>query len=318
MDYHFIQNKIIRASFQIKNTRKQININFVMLDKPAFQQWLAEPIEDRLMLQTTALEINRKADRLEVITNNGTLQAKLVILANGTNYKFQKKFGLVKENIELIPCIGGFFRTKTLSQDTAHFYYDEALRIALWAFPKGGHIFNAGAGAFFENARKRLNLSHAFERSMNQFGVTFEGEHSFGGSYVTSGPIYQTYSDHLIVCGDSAGQTFAGIGEGIYFSLSAGRLAGNMAAKAIRDNCFHSQYLKKYEVDWRKSLGPQLDAGVIFATCLFFLMRHHLTHTMLKIIKPQEIHDIWISGRIPFRIKLFYSCLKRFGCSPQR
>jgi len=318
MDYSFIQNNITRASFQIKNTQKRININFFMLDKPTFQQWLAEPIKDNLMLKTKVLEINKREDYLETITDNGTFQAKLVILANGTNYEFQKKFGLIKENIELVPCIGGFFKNETLKHDTAHFYYDEALHIALWAFPKGNHIFNAGVGLMLKKTTKRLNLIKAFEKSMNQFGIVFEGEHSFGGSYVTSGPIHQTYSDHLIVCGDSAGQTFAGIGEGIYFSLKAGQLAGKMAIKAIKNNSFHREYLKNYEVDWRKSFGRQMDAGVIFATILFFLMRHRLTHKTLKIIRPQEVYDIWINGYIPFRLKLFYSFLKLLGCSPKR
>ena len=80
-----------------------------------------------------------------------------------------------------------------------------------------------GVGAILKKPTKQLNLKNAFERSMRQFGIAFEGEHSFGGSYVTNGPIHRTYSDHLLVCGDSAGQTFAGIGEGIYFSLKAGQ-----------------------------------------------------------------------------------------------
>lgn len=318
MDYSFIQNSITRASFQVKNTKKQIDINFLMLDKPTFQQWLAEPVRDNLMLNTRVLEINKREDYLQTITDNGTFQAKLVILANGTNYEFQKKCGLIKDNIELVPCIGGFFKNETLNSDTAHFYYDEALHIALWAFPKGSDIFNAGVGVMSKKATKRLNLIKAFERTMHQFGIGFEGEHSFGGSYVTSGPIDRTYSDHLIVCGDSAGQTFAGIGEGIYFSLKAGQLAGKMAIKAIKNRSFHREYLKHYEVDWRESFGRQMDAGVIFATVLFFLMRHGLTHKALEIIRPQEIYDLWINGTITPRLKVIYSFLKLLGCSLKR
>ena len=318
IDYPFIKNKITHASFQIKKALKIINKNFFMLDKPSFQQWLAEPIKDNLMLKTRVLELNRKEKYLEAKTHKGSFQSKLVILANGTNYKFQEKFGLVKQNVELVPCIGGFFRNETLRQDTAHFYYDDLLQTALWAFPKGNNVFNAGVGALLKKTSKRLNLKKAFEQSMNQFDIVLEGEHSFGGSYVSNGPIHQTYSDHLLVCGDSAGQTFAGIGEGIYFSLKAGQLAGKMAIKAIRNNSFHRDYLRNYELDWKRSFGRHLDAGVIFTTILFFLMRYHLTLKTLKIIRPQEVYDIWIRGRIPFRIKLFYSFLRLLGCSTQR
>jgi flavin-dependent dehydrogenase len=205
-----------------------------------------------------------------------------------------------------------------LREDTAHFFYDEAQCIASWAFPKGNGIFNAGVGAILKNPTKGLNLKKAFERSMDRFGIVLEGEHRFGGRYVTNGPIHQTYSDHLLVCGDSAGQTFAGIGEGIHFSLKAGQLAGRTAVKAVEHDCFHREYLGDYERDWKISFGRHLDAGVIFATTLFFLMRHHLTHAALKMINPQELYDIWINGRISLRLKLFYCFLRLFGCSPKR
>lgn len=318
MEYPFVKNKISNVSFRVKNIQKIINKNFFMLDKPAFQQWLAEPILENLMLKKKVLEINRKEDYLETITDNGVFKAKLVILANGRNYKFQEKLGLIKKDVELIPCIGGFFKSEALSHDTANFYYDDVLQTALWAFPKGNHLFNAGAGAILKNKTECLNLKKVFEQSMGRFGIVLEGEHSFSGSYVTSGPIHKTYSDRLLVCGDSAGQTFAGIGEGIYFSLKAGRLAGKMAIKALKNNTFHRNYLKKYESDWKKSFGRHMDSGVLFAAVLFFLIRHRLIHKTLKIIRPQEIYDIWIKGCIPFRMKLFYYFLKPFGCSTKR
>jgi len=135
---------------------------------------------------------------------------------------------------------------------------------------------------------------------------------------VTNGPVKKTYSNRLLVCGDSAGHVFAGIGEGIYFSLKAGQLAGQTAIRAIKKDTFNGDFLKDYEIKWKKSFGQQMNAGVIFATVLFFLMRHHLTHKALKIIKPKEIHNIWIDGIVSLRIKVFYSLLKLFGCSPKR
>jgi digeranylgeranylglycerophospholipid reductase len=318
-DYPFIQNKTSYFSFQIKNTQKRIKKNFFILDKPQFQQWLAKPIEDKLMLNTELVELKTKKNSLEIITNNGSLHTKLVILASGTKYKIQKELGLIRKDIELIPCIGGFFKNETLSPDTAHFFYDEDMSIASWCFPKGNNFFNAGAGVILNNERtKRLNLEKAFHQSMKNFGVPLEGKPSFGGSYVTSGPLNQTYSDRFLVCGDSAGQVFAGIGEGIYFALKAGQLAGQTAINAIQNETFSSDFLKEYETNWKQSFGRQMKAGVIFATVLFFLMRHHLTHNALKIIKPNEIHDIWINGNASLRIKGFYYFLKLLGGSPKR
>lgn len=205
-DYPFIQNKISYFAFQIKNTQKRIKKKFFMLDKPQFQQWLAKPIEDKLMLNTELVELKTKKNSLEIITNNGSLHTKLAILASGTKYKILKELGLLKKDIELIPCIGGFFKNETLNPDTACFFYDEDMCIASWCFPKENNIFNAGAGVILKTVNtKRVNLEKAFYQSMKNYKIPLEGKPSFGGSYVTSGPVGKTYSDRLLVCGDSAG-----------------------------------------------------------------------------------------------------------------
>lgn len=318
-NYSFITNRISNVSFQVNKTQKIMKKNFLMLDKPKFLEWLSAPIKDNLHLNTICENISKKKNFVEVITNKDIFQAKLVILANGTNYKIQREFGLLKREVELIPCVGGLFKNDTLNQNTAYFFYDEDMFIASWVFPKGKNIVNAGAGIILKNKRiKRQNLKGAFKELMKNFSIPLEGEPSFGGSYVTNGPINKTYCDHVLICGDSAGQVFAGIGEGIYFSLKAGQIAANTAIESIKYNNFTSKFLERYEIMWKKSFGRQMDAGAIFVTILFFLMRHNLTRNALKIIKPKEIHDVWIKGEVSFRIKLFHMLLRLLGFSPKR
>lgn len=318
-NYSFITNKISNVCFQVNNTQKIMEKNFLMLDKPKFLEWLSTPIKDNLHLNTICENISKKNNFVEVITNKDIFQAKLVILANGTNYKIQREFGLLKREVELIPCVGGLFKNETLNQNTAYFFYDEDMFIASWVFPKGNNIVNAGAGIILKNRRiKRQNLKDAFKELMKNFSIPLEGEPSFGGSYVANGPINKTYCDHMLFCGDSAGQVFAGIGEGIYFSLKAGQIAANTAIESIKYINFNSKFLERYEIMWKESFGRQMDAGAISVTILFFLMRHNLTRNALKIIKPKEIHDIWIKGEVSFRIKLFHIFLRLLGFSPKR
>ncbi len=318
-DYPFIKNKISNMSFQIKNTQTLVKKNMFMLDKPEFLQWLAEPIEANLMLNTKLLEIKKKDGLLELITTNGAFHAKLVVLANGTSYKFHKDFNLIKKNIELVPCIGGFFKNTTLNHDTAYFFYDEEMYIASWVFPKEGNIFNAGAGVILKNKiTKGVNLRESFKKAMKKIELPLEGEPSFGGSYVANGPIGRTYSDNLLVCGDAAGQVSAVLGEGIYLSLKAGQLAGQTTIKALRNDTLSSQFLKSYEMDWKKSIGQKMNASVISATLLFFLMRHQLALKALKILHPEEIGDSFFNGKVSLRLKLFHLLLKCIGSSPKR
>ena len=318
-DHPFIKNKISNISFRVKNTEKVIQKNMIMLDKLQFLGWLAEPIEDNLILNTKLEEIQKKSDVLQISTNQGIFQAKLVILAYGTRYRVQRAFNLIKKEIEFVPCIGGLFRNTTLLQNTAYFFYDEDMGLASWAFPKKNNIFNAGAGITLKNKEKEnSNLRKSFRHSMNKFEIHFNGEPSYAGSYVTNGPIHRTYSDHLLICGDAAGHVYAGIGEGIYFSLKAGQLAGQTAIRAVRKNSFSRQFLKEYEIHWKKSFGRILDAGLMLATVLFFLMRYKLVLKLLEIITPKEILNIWFNGIVSLRLKIFYYLLKMFGCTSKR
>jgi digeranylgeranylglycerophospholipid reductase len=318
-DYPFIKNKISNISFRVKDTEKVIKKNMIMLDKPQFLLWLAEPIEDNLMLNTKLEDICQKLDILQISTSQGTFQSKLAILAYGTRYKVQKSFELVKKDIELVPCIGGLFENTTLLQNTAYFFYDEDMGIASWAFPKENNIFNAGAGIILKSKEKENpNFQRSFRHLMNKFEIPFYGEPCYAGHYVTNGPIHRTYSDRFLICGDAAGQIFAGIGEGIYFSLKAGQLVGQTAIKAVKKETFNKKLLKEYEVHWKKSFGRQLDAGLVLTTILIFLMRHKLVLKALESIKPKEILNIWFNGMVSVRLKLFYYLLKMFGCKPKR
>jgi digeranylgeranylglycerophospholipid reductase len=318
-DYPFIKNKISNISFRVKETEKVIKKNMIMLDKPKFLRWLAEPIENNLMLSTKLEGIRQKLDVLQISTGQGTFHAKLAILAYGARYNVQKAFELVKRDIELVPCIGGLFENTTLLQNTAYFFYDEDMGIAAWAFPKENTIFNAGTGIILKSKEKaNPNLQRSFRDLMNKFDISLNGKPCFAGNYVTNGSIQQTYSDRLLVCGDAAGQIYAGIGEGIYFALKAGQLAGQTASKAVKKETFNKEFLKEYEVHWKKSFGRQLDAGIILTTILFFLMRHQLVLKALEIIKPKEILNIWFNGKVSVRLKFFYYLLKIFGCKPKR
>jgi len=318
-DYPFITNKISRFSFHVNNVQRSIKQNFLMLDKPQFLEWLSKPVKDHINLDTRFETLIRKDGVLEIITNKGCLQTKLAVIASGTHYKLQKELGLIKKDVELVPCIGGLFKNRTLAPDTARFYYDEENFVASWVFPKGGDVINAGAGIILNNNKTdKRNLKDVFKKLMKEFKIPFEGEPSFGGSYVTSGPIDKTYGDHILFCGDSAGQVFAGVGEGIYFSLKAGQIAGKTTIEAVKGDNYSSQFLQRYERSWKKSFGQQMDAGILFATGLFFLMRHRLMCTALRIVNPKEIQNLWLKGEVSLRLKLLSLFLKSLGYSAKR
>ena len=109
-DYPFIKNKTSKIAFRINDTQKIVQKKMFMLDKIGFLQWLSEPTKDNLRLGTKLNELKIKKNIAEIQTSRGTFQAKLVILATGTNYRIQQALKLMKKNVELVPCIGGLFK----------------------------------------------------------------------------------------------------------------------------------------------------------------------------------------------------------------
>ena len=108
------------------------------------------------------------------------------------------------------------------------------------------------------------------------------------------------------------------MGEGIYFSLKAGQIAGKTAIEAVKHGNYSSEFLERYERNWKESFGRQMDAGLLFATGLFFLMRLRLTCTALRLVNPKEIQDLWLKGEVSLRLKLLSLFLKSLGCSTKR
>lgn len=74
------------------------------------------------------------------------------------------------------------------------------------------------------------------------------------------GALNRTYADNILAVGDAASQVKSTTGGGIVFSLVCGRLAGETAAKAVRDEVLSAAALREYEVRWRRMIGFDLKA----------------------------------------------------------
>ncbi len=308
----FLKNHTSKLVFNTKGTTKTTPKDFIILDRPKFEKWLSKPIKStNLRLNTRCNDIIKKSTHMEVITNKTTLKAKSVILAYGPNYSIQKKFNLIKENPLLIPCYGGIFKYKNLTQDSLHFYYDSKEHVALWIFPKDDKTANAGVGQFPKVGKN--NLKASIKKLTKEYKITLTGKPTFAGSYPSSGPIKKTYMDRMLVAGDAAGQVYAGIGEGIYFSLKAGQLAGQTIKDAIKTDNFNESSLKIYEKRWKKAIGNHMKAGIIFTELLLFGLRYNLAGGALRHVRKDEVTSIYDKGKVPFRIMLGYIILKYTG-----
>jgi geranylgeranyl reductase family protein len=67
--------------------------------------------------------------------------------------------------------------------------------------------------------------------------------------------VSESYSDHLLIVGDAAGQIDPLTGEGIQYAMDGGEIAAEVLGEAFLKNDLSKQYLKRYHKRCMKSFG---------------------------------------------------------------
>ncbi|HID90748.1 TPA: NAD(P)/FAD-dependent oxidoreductase [Candidatus Bathyarchaeota archaeon] len=134
-----------------------------------------------------------------------------------------------------------------------------------WLFPKREHV-NIGIGTFLTAAR-RDSLRAAF---VDYVGLLkreglIPGAVKAGGWRAHLIPIRgylrRTYTDRVMLCGDAAGFVSPFTGEGIYYAMSSGEIAANVAVRAIEEGDATKRALSSYRKMWMEDFGKDLRAG---------------------------------------------------------
>ncbi len=147
----------------------------------------------------------------------------------------------------------------------------------LWIFPKRECLY-VGVGSLLTAVSDRLeSYLHAFI-----------AQHPIGRMKLADGNLllmeralvpltYEPASakDGVLLVGDAAGHCSAITGEGMHYAISAGRIAGVIASKAITKNNLTTHYLKQYEQEWMKSFGSDLKWGLRLRNFFYQGIRSH-------------------------------------------
>lgn len=311
-DFNFVKNRTSIVEVICGKTKRALNFQHLILDRPEFEKWLAMPVKEKIKLETRCIDIDKKDGLMEVKTNKGNINAKLVILAHGCDYRIQKKFKLLYKGKEplLIPCYGGIFRHE-LDKNKIYFFFDDEDATGFWVFPKEDDKANAGIGVLPNMQKEKIDV--LFKKILAKHHIKLQGEPGYGGIFPSSGPIKKTYADRLLVCGNAAGQVYAGSGEGIYYSLKAGSITGKVAREAVAAGRFGKSFLKQYEKLWKASIGRELKAGKTFAALLYLGFKFRKLERLFAIPNDDELTDMLMKGRVPARAKIAFNLAAVMG-----
>ena len=184
------------------------------------------------------------------------LKAKIIIGADGPRSTVAKWAGVVQRN--LIPAVQA---RVALAQpmDATEVYLEPAFRAGYgWLFPKGREA-NVGLGFRLlrgadPSPRRLLEL---FLERLQADGKIKGPAISYQAGWIPVEPVRTSVFGNTLLVGDAAGQTHPITGAGIFSAVMCGRMAGQWAARAVREQD-HS-LLAHYEDEWRDLFGESLD-----------------------------------------------------------
>lgn len=198
-----------------------------------------------------------KGANVEFCGTKHEVHADVVIAADGVESKFSRWCGIdtTVPVREIMSSVQYLMTDIDIDPHTTVFLLgnEVAPEGYLWIFPKGERSANVGIGI----SGKKSGDGHRARDYLDRFvaGRFPEGkiiECVVGGVSVCR-PLECTVTDGLMVVGDAARVVDPLTGGGIYNAMFTGKLAAEVARKAIETGDFSKSALMEYDTGWRES-----------------------------------------------------------------
>jgi digeranylgeranylglycerophospholipid reductase len=219
-------------------------------------------------------DILTKADAYDLMWENGEIcgvkfrhfttpkivKANIVVGADGPESRIGRIASL-KTDLTLndIESTAQYVLTNiSIEPQLCHFYFGNELAPGgyAWVFPKSQDLANVGIGVMQKRASgksaKELLDKFVVEHFPEAKVISF-----IAGAVPTAVTLDKITADHLMLVGDAAHQVNPVTGGGLSNILAAGKIAGEVAAEAVKAQDFSDKFLKKYRKIWMKEKGNQ-------------------------------------------------------------
>ena len=190
------------------------------------------------------------------------VRCKVVIAADGVESQVARWAGI--NSTHKLRDIDSAFQYEMVVEleepDMLELYFGNKIapRGYVWIFPKGKDVANVGIG--IGGDIKGVTAKELLDKFIKNHEKLKKGsiiEVNSGGVPVGK-PLDKLVSNGLMIVGDAAHQVNAIHGGGVYEGSIAGRIAGEVCAKAIEKGDVSEKALREYEIRWREKRGEAL------------------------------------------------------------
>ncbi len=242
------------------------------LNREVFDKTLAENAEKagaRLMTDTRATGVIMNGGQVVGVraVHNGEdieFMAKVVIGADGHWSITRRSAGLDRYFRDYVTCaqyqLGGLdLETPSVNE----FWMGEKYAPGgyAWVFPKGREVANVGLGVRVKHTKPAIEYLKDFIARDPRFRNA-EILKKNGGICPVSGTLDRIVADGLMLVGDAAGQLIPMTGAGIHSAIEAGKMAGRVAAEAVKEGDVSEKRLSAYRAEFDEYWGKRIrDSG---------------------------------------------------------
>jgi geranylgeranyl reductase family protein len=268
------------------------------------------------------IDVKISDTKAEVLFEGGKkIQADIIVGADGVWSTVAKKTGLIKEkrNVSLSLCSEIPLTNQKMDEFFSMGRYG-LLHLKLsdlsgygWVFPKKNNV-NIGIGEINlerDKLKNKKNLKLIFD---NYIKILKDSKlipkdtkiNRINGAAIPNFPLEKTYSDRLIMVGDAAGLANPFTGEGIFYAMISGDIASDIIKKSLEINDTSSNFLYKYEANWRNEFGKDLNLFIKSAKLWNRENENFIKHVSRDRILSEYLLDV-ASGNIgihKIRLKL--------------
>jgi digeranylgeranylglycerophospholipid reductase len=241
-----------------------------IIERKMFDKMLADRAANsgaKILTKTEAVSLLKEdgkvcGARLDFNGEQWDVKAKVIIAADGVESKIAREAGIdVKARLtDFISAAQFEMSNIDIDPDSIELYFgtEAAPGGYVWIFPKGEHRANVGIGVRKPWAKKRaIEYLKDFINSRPDLKKGSIIEVNAGGVPV-GGFLDDMVTDNFMIVGDAAHQVNPIHGGGIAESFIGGRMAAEVAAKAIKQGNTSKQALSEYNKKWWDERGNSL------------------------------------------------------------
>jgi len=269
----YVHSPSLKNTIEIKKQEPVI----AMVQRDKFDQSLVDLAVDRgtlFMDNKVVKDIDIKLYNARVSFLDGTsVITDLVIGADGFRSIVANKTGLSRNKpffgiciLEEFPLQSEIIRNLYTANHFCHIFSKfHGIMGYGWVFPKKKYV-NVGLVTYKikkTERYKKLNLKRIFYEYLSFLQKTHVLPSSLKSTKMQAGllpvqPLHKTYTDRVLLCGDAAGLINPISGEGIYYALVSGDIAGKVAVNAIKSQDTSERFLSRYQKEWNQDFGKEI------------------------------------------------------------